>query len=172
MVDHGGAQGGHHLAAEDDVVLHLRVAEIQIAVLQPLGLVGLPAAVDGEGQLIVAAAAQHLQLLGHHLDVAGGQLGVLGVPLPHRAGDLDGRLLVQLLEGLPHLLTVDDHLGDTVEVPQDGEGEVLSHLPEILQKARQGDGLAHVLHAEFPAGVGAVVGTHVIHVKSTPNCNI
>ncbi|CUO49674.1 Uncharacterised protein [Flavonifractor plautii] len=172
VVKRGLPQGGHHLAAEDDVVLHLRVAEIQIAVLQAGGLVGLPAAVDLEGQLVVAAAAQHLHRLRHHLDVAGGQLGILGVPLPHHTGDLDGGLLVQPLEGLPHGLVLHDHLGHAVEVPQDGEGKVLAHLADVLQKARQGDGLAHVLHAELPAGVGAVMGMGCLHQKSTPNRNI
>ena len=120
----------------------------------------------------MAAAAQHLHRLRHHLDVAGGQLGVLGVPLPHHTGDLDGGLLVQPLEGLPHGLVLHDHLGHPVEVPQDGEGKVLAHLADVLQKARQGDGLAHVLHTEIPAGVGAVMGMGCLHQKSTPNCNI
>ncbi len=74
------------------------VPQVQIAVLQAGGLVGLPAAVDGEGQLVVAAAAQHLDFAGHHLDLAGGQLGVLAVPLPDGALHGDGGLLVDGLE--------------------------------------------------------------------------
>ena len=48
MLCHGLPQGGHYLAPEDDVVLHRRVPQVQIAVLQAGGLVGLPAAVDGD----------------------------------------------------------------------------------------------------------------------------
>jgi len=155
LAQHGLPQGGHHAAPEDDVVLYLRIAQVQVAVLQPDGLVRLPAAVDGEGQLVVAAAAQHLDLAGHHLDVAGGQLGVLGIPLPHHAGHLDGGLLVEPLHRGHHLLRLQHHLGDAVEVPEDHEGQVLSHLPDVLQEAGQGDGLSGVLQAELAAGVGA-----------------
>ena len=57
---HGLPQGGHHVAPQHDVLLHGGVPQIQVAVLQPLGLVGLPAAVDLEGQLVVLAATQNL----------------------------------------------------------------------------------------------------------------
>ena len=166
MVDHGRAQGGHHVGAQDDVLLHRRVAQVQIAVLQTGGLVGLPAAVDLEGQLVVAAAAQDGDGGGHHLDVAGGELGILAVPLPHDAGDLDGRLLVQGFDQAHHLLGLNDHLSGAVEIPENHEGEVLAHLPDVFKKTGQGDGLAHMLQTEFPTGVGA--GLH--HEKSTPIC--
>ena len=102
----------------------------------------------------MAAAAQHTDLRGHYLDVAGGQLGVLAVPLPHQTGDLDGGLLVEPLHHGHHLLGLDDHLGNAVEVPEDHEGQVLAHLPDVLQEAGQGDGLPGVLQTELAAGVG------------------
>ena len=135
MAGHGGAQGGHHLTPQDDVVLHLRVAQVQIAVLEPGRLVRLPGAVDLEGQLVVAAAAQHLNLGGHHLNVAGGQLGIFAVPLPDKAGDLDGGLLVEGLEGLHHVLGLAHHLSDAVEVPEHHEGQILAHLPDVFHPA-------------------------------------
>ena len=64
FADHGGAEGGHHVGAQDDVALDLGVAQVEVTVLQPGGLVGLPGAVDGEGQLVVAAAAQYLDFGG------------------------------------------------------------------------------------------------------------
>ena len=67
------------LTPQDDILLHGGIPQVQIAVLQPLGLVGLPAAVDLEGQLAVLAAAQYLHLGGDNLNVAGGHLVGLAV---------------------------------------------------------------------------------------------
>ena len=155
LVEHGGPEGGHHLAPEDDVVFHLGVAQVEIAVLEPGRLVGLPGAVDGEGQLVVAAAAQHLDLGGHHLNVAGGQLGVLAVPLPDHALHREGGLLVQPLDGRHHLLALQDDLGGAVEVPEHHKGQVLAHLPDILHPAHQLHLLAYVFYAQVVAGMGA-----------------
>ena len=155
LAGHGGAQGGHHVAAQDDVVFHLRVAQVQIAVLEPLGLVRLPGAVDGEGQLVVPAAAQHLDPGGDDLDVAGGQLGVFAVPLPDHALHRDGGLLVQPLDSGHHLLRLDDHLGGAVEVPEHQEGQVLAHLPDVLHPAHEFDLLPRVFDAKVVTGVCA-----------------
>ena len=97
-----------------------------------------------------------------------GSLGVLAVPLPDHAGDLKGGLLVEGLDDGHHGLVLDDHLGGAVKVPEDGEGQVLAHLTDVLQKTGQGHGLADVLHPELPTGVGAGLR----HEKSTPICNI
>ena len=51
LLPHGLAQGGDHVAAQHDVLFDLRIAQIQVAVLQAKGLVRLLAAVDLEGQL-------------------------------------------------------------------------------------------------------------------------
>ena len=156
LVLHGPAQGGHHLAAQDDLLLHLGVAQVQVAVLQALALVRVLGEIHLEGQLVVPAAAQHLNLAGHHLDVPGGELGVLAGALPHHTGHGDGGLLVQGLYQVHHLLGLHHHLGGAVKVPQDQEGEVAPHLPQVFQPPGQGNGLAHMLHAQFAAGVGAV----------------
>lgn len=51
-------KGGHHgIAAQDYVLLHVRVAKVKVAVLKARGLVSLPGAVYLEGQLSVAAAS-------------------------------------------------------------------------------------------------------------------
>ena len=155
LLQHGGAEGGHHIAPQNDVVFDFRVAQVQIAVLEPLGLVGLPGAVNLEGQLIVAAAAQHLDFGGDNLNVAGGQLGILAVPLPDGALHRNGGLLVQPLNHGHHLLGLDDHLGGAVEVPEDHEGQILPNLPDVLHPADDFYLLAHVLHAQVVAGVGA-----------------
>ncbi len=135
---------------------YLGIPQIQIAVLQPGVLPGLPRVVDLKGQLVVLAASQHPQLFRHHLDVAGGQLGVLAGTLPHRAGDGDNALLVERLHLGHHVLCLNDHLGHAVQVPQHQKAQAAAHLPQIFQPSRQGDGLAHVLHAQLPAGMGSV----------------
>ena len=94
MLHHRLAQSGHHVAAQNDVVLHGGVAQIQIAVLQAGGLVGGPAAVDLKGQLVVAAAAKYFDLFGNDLDIAGGQLEILAVTLTNASLDRDGAFLV------------------------------------------------------------------------------
>ena len=85
---HGFAQSGYHVAAQHDVLFDRRVAQIQIAVAQPLGLVRLSAAVDLKRKLVVAAAAQHLDLGRHHFNVSGRLLRVFAGALPHNADDL------------------------------------------------------------------------------------
>ena len=157
MLCHGLPQGGHYLAPEDDVVLHRRVPQVQIAVLQAGGLVGLPAAVDGERQLVVLAAAQHLNFAGHHLDLAGGQLGVLAVPLPDGALHGDGGLLVDGLQQGHHVGGLRHHLSGAIEVPDHGEGQLTAYLPEVFQPAADLYGLAGVGEPQLSAGMGAIL---------------
>ena len=147
----------HDLAAQHDGLMHGRTAQVQIAVLQAGGLVGLPAAVDGEGQLVVAAAAQNGDLAGDDFDLTGGQLVVLAVPLPdgalHRDGGFlgDGFQLGHLLGGLRH------HLSGAVEVPDHGEGQLTAYLPEVFQPAADLYGLAGVGEPQLSAGMGAIL---------------
>ena len=157
MLGHGLAQGGHHVAAHDDVLLHLGVAQVKVAVLQAQRLVRLLGAVDLEGQLVVAAAAQHLDLLWHHLNVAGGHLGVLGVALAHGAGHGDDALLVQAMDDLHHVLALHDDLRGAVEVAQHHEGQGGGYLADIFHPAGKLDGFAAVAHAQLVAGMGTVL---------------
>ena len=76
VLRHRGTQRRDDVAAENDVVLNVGISQVEIAVLEARRLVRLAAAVDLKGQLIIAAAAQHLYLIGHHLNIAGGELGV------------------------------------------------------------------------------------------------
>ena len=77
VLGHALAQCGDDVGAQDDVRLDLGVAQVEIAVLKAGALVGLAAAVYLEGQLVVLALAEHFDLLGYDLDVAGGHVGVL-----------------------------------------------------------------------------------------------
>ena len=159
VLHHGGAEGGHHLAAQDDVALHGGVAQVEIAVLQPLGLVGLAAAVDLKGQAVVAAAPQHLDLAGHHLDLAGVLLGVLAGALAHHALYADGGLLVQILDNGQHVLALGHHLGGAVKVPQHHKGQIAAHLADVFHPTHDLHALAHVGKPQLIAGVC----THLHH---------
>ena len=159
MLGHGGPEGRHHLAAQDDVLFHGGIAQIQIAVLQAGGLVSLPAAVDLKGQAVIAAAAQDLNLIRYHLDLAGGKLGVFAGPLPDHALHADGGFLVQPLDNGQHILGLGHHLCGAVEVPQDYEGQVAAHLPDVLHPAHDLHALAHIGQAQLIAGVC----THLHH---------
>ena len=157
MIHHRAAQRRDNVAAEDDVVFDRGVAQIEIAVPESRALIGLAAAVDLKGQLIVAAAAENLDFLGHDLDLAGGEPGVGALAAAHRAGDGNGALLVDALDGLHHLGGIDDNLRRAVKIAKDDEREVIADLADVLHPAGQRDGFARVGGAELPAGVGTVL---------------
>ena len=162
VLGHGLAQGGDHVAAQDDVLLHGGVAQIQVAVLETLHLVRVPAAVDFKGQLVVAAAAQDLHLLGDDLDIAGGLLGVLAGPLAHRALHGNGGLLGDGPEGGHHIFGLGHDLGSAVEVADDHEGQVSAHHAHVLHPADDLHILSRVLQPELSAGMRTVL----CHIQS------
>ena len=155
VLHHGLAQRGDDVAAQDDVLLHIGVAQVQIAVLEPLGLVGLPAAVDLEGQLIVAAAAQDGDLLRHDLDLAGGHLGGLAGPLPDGARHGDGGLLVDAIHHVHHLFGLYYQLSGSVEITQNDKSEILADFSHVLEPADQCDSLANVADPKFITIMGS-----------------
>ena len=154
---HPAAELRHHVAAQDDVLLDRRVAQIKIAVFQTDVLGGVPAAVDLKGQLVVEAAPQHLDLGRDDLDLAGGELRVFGVALAHDALDGDGGLLVQRLDDVHHVLGLDHDLGRAVEVADDHEGEVAADRTDVLHPADDADLPARVGEPEFSAVMGSVL---------------
>ena len=162
LLGHEPPQLRHHLAAQDDVGLYRGIPQVQEPILEPGILIGLPAFVDFKGQLVVNALAQHLDVLRHHFNVAGGQLGVLALPLPDGAGDGDGGLLVDALDHLHHLFGLHHHLGGAVKVPQDQEGKVGTHLTDVFQPANNGHILPHVRKPQLAAGIRS----GLLHFKS------
>ena len=165
---HRLTQRGDHLAAQDDVLLDGWIAQVKVAVLQALRFVGLAAAVDLKGQGIVAAAAEHLDLLGHDLDLAGGLLAVLARALAHGALDGDGALLVDPLDDLQVGLVLDDDLRRAVEIAQHDERQIAADLADVFHPADELDLLAHILDAKLVT----VVCTGLHHKTiTTPICN-
>ena len=158
LLGHEPAQLCHHLTAQDDVGLHRRITQIQIAVLQTGILVSFPGLVDLKGQLVVAALAQHLDLGGNHFDLAGGDLGILALTLPDNAGDGDGGLLVDALDNAHHFLVINDDLSGAVEVTDDQEGKVGAHFTDVFQPAADGYILACITKPQLAAGMGSGLG--------------
>ncbi len=151
LLGHEPAQLRHHLAAQNDIALDGRVAQIQEPVLEAGIFVRLLGLVDLKGQLVVNTLAKHLDLLRNHLNFTGGKLGVLALPLPDDTGDGQGGLLVDGLDPLHHVLGLDNHLGSTVVVPEHTEGKVRAHLPDVFQPADNGHGLAGIGKPELAA---------------------
>ena len=165
MLGHQAADLRHHLAAQDDIALDSGIAQVQETVFQAGGLVRVPAAVDLEGQLVVAAAAQDLHLVGDDLNVAGGLLGVLAGPLPDGAFHGNGGFLVDGLEGGHHLLGLRHHLGGAVEVPDHHEAQVAADHTEVLHPAHDLHLLTHMLQPELTAGMRTILH----HIPISPS---
>ena len=88
-------RAGDHLAAQDNIVLHLGVAQIQVAELEPLGFVGLPAAVHGKGSSLWRQRPSTSIFAGTTSMSPVGSLGFLLSRSRTVPGDLDGGLLVE-----------------------------------------------------------------------------
>ena len=158
LLGHQTAQLGHHLTAQDDVALHRGIPQVEIAVLQTDVLVGIPALVDLKGQLAVAALAQHGDGAGNHFDLAGGQLGVLALPLPDDAGDGNGGFLGDGLDDFHHFFGFHHHLRGAVKVPDHEKREVRAHLADVLQPTDNGDFLTGVCQPQLAAVMGSGLG--------------
>ena len=164
MRDHGLADGGDDVAAQDDVLLDRRVSQVEVAVLEPLLLVRLTAAVDLKRQLVVDALAEDLDLLGDDLDLAGGELRVFAGALAHGAGDGDGGFLVERLDHIHHVLGLHDDLRRAVEVAQDDKGKVAADDADVFHPAAERDVLARVFQTQCAAGMGSG-----LHHKKVPS---
>ena len=161
VLHHGLAQRGDDVAAQDDVLLDGGVAQVEIAVLEALRLVGLAAAVDLEGEGVVAAAAEQHDLLGHDLNVAGGLVGVFARALAHGALNGDGALFVVALDLGEQLARLNDDLRRAVEVAQDNESKAAADFAHVLHPADELDVFAGMLRAKL----AAVVCTGLHHGK-------
>ena len=150
-----GAERAYRKATEKLTLLDGGVAQVEIAVLQAQRLVGVAAAVDLERQLVVAAAAEHLDLRGHDLNVAGGLLGVFARALAHGALHGDRGLLVERLDDLHHVLGLDDDLRRAVEIAQNDESKVVAHDAHVFHPAAERDGFAAVGKAQLAAGMSS-----------------
>ena len=153
VLGHRLTQGGDNVAAQNDILLDGGISQVEVAVFETRGLVGLAAAVYLKGQLVIAALAEDLYLFGDDLDVAGRLLGVLAGALADDALDGNSALLVDGVDNVHHFLGLNDDLSGAVEIADNDEREVIADLADVLHPADDLDFLAYVFEAQLVAGV-------------------
>ncbi len=128
------ADGDRHLVPQLDVVLHLRPAQIEVAILQAHFFVGQYGVGGREGQRL--AIVQQAKLVGDDLDLAGGMF-LLMVPAsrsftwPMTATTNSERKRLGLLMHVGAGVSGDDHLRDAAAVAQVEEDEVAEIAPAV-----------------------------------------
>ena len=141
------ADGDGHLVAQANVVLHLRPAQVDVAILQAHFFVGQHGVGGREGQRL--AVVQQAKLVGDDFDFAGGIVLVdgAGVAQLDVADDGDDELRAHGAGLLVHCgagVGGDDDLGDAGAVAQVEEDEVAEVAP-LVDPAHENN---------FRAGVG------------------
>ena len=121
-----------------------RAPEVEIPVAQPRLLAHLDVLVDLERQRV--GGVEDGDLLGHDLDLAGGQRRVLVAlgALGNGADDLQHELVAEAVEDL---FLADDHLGDARSVAQVHECDT-TVVTTPADPAGEGYGLSNVLGAK------------------------
>ena len=160
----------HDLVAQGDHPLHIRPAEVQVAVLQPDGVLHVGVLHDLEGR--GGGLGQQAQLGDLHLDVAGGQVGVLGLPLPHQALGGDDILPSEggrLLKKIPGGAVVKGQLEQAGAVPQVHEDQA-AQVALALDPAADGNLLADVGRGEGAAVAGAAKVLQIVHGFRSLHC--
>ena len=145
----------YNLVPQGDHPLHVGPAQVQVAVLQAHGVFHVGVLHDLKGGRL--GLGQQAQVGDLYLNVAGGQVGVLGLPLPdHTRGGDDvlapegGRLVKEVLGGA----VVKGELQKARAVPQVHEDQA-AQVPLALDPAADGDLLADVGGGEGAAVVRA-----------------
>ena len=144
--------------AQDEVALQGRAAQVEVAVLHPQVIAAVRHLFDGEGRGL--RLVEDGDLLGRHLDVARGHLGVLRRTFDYPARDLDDELAAQSgrsLAGRSRRVLLDDNLGDAVAVAQVDEGH-RTEISHFLHPPCQGDALVDVSGSQTAARMGSVHG--------------
>jgi hypothetical protein len=145
------------LGPRAEVARHFRATQIEVAILQAqlfVDLVGDFGIVHGERQDF--RHVQHFKRLRHHLDFAGGNLGVVraGGTLADFAGDADDAFAAQrrgLLEQfLGPIRRIEHGLGAAFAVADINEDEAAEIAPG-MNPAGERDGLPDVSRAQFVA---------------------
>ena len=135
-----------HLGAENDVVPHLCVSQIQITVFQADILPDLLGGHHLKGKLLIHPA-EHRNLLCLKFNGTGGNPGVVGllIPVLHLSAHGDTHLL---RDALQQLGLADHNLQHTVHVAQVDERNT-AVIPDIFYPARHLQYLVNVLLSDF-----------------------
>ena len=154
--------------AQGDHPLHIGAAEVQVAVGQPDGVPDVGVLHDLEGGRL--GLGQQPQLGDLHLDIAGGQVGVLGLPLPDETGGGDDVLAPEgggFLENIFGGAVVKGKLEQAGAVPEVHKDQA-AQVPLPLDPAADGDGLADILGGKGAAVAGAAEVLQVVHGCFSP----
>src|SRR3954447_11857114 len=151
---HDAPDDRHDLRARAQRPRGTRAAQVEVAVAPTRDFVDtrLDGVRAGDRERRSLRLAQHLDVRCHHLDVAGGQVGVLvaGAALQHRAGDLDTPLATQIVCGLD---VTEDDLHESAAVAQIDEGDA-TVVATRRNPAGEDDIAPVVLAAQCPCAVG------------------
>ena len=142
--------------AQLEVAAHGCTAQVEVAVFHAEVVAAVGVVLYGEwGHL---RGVEHAQARGYDLDVAGGEVGVLGRALGHAAGNL-GHIFAAEVVGLLAeggvVGVVEHYLRDAVAVAQVNEGHA-AHAARLLYPSGEGNLLAGIGEAKLAARICSV----------------
>ena len=138
-----------------EILLHHRPAQIQVAVFQPEILGNIDGILNRERRSF--GLVQDGQFRSHYIDLSRREIGILGSFRAefHFARDGDDKFRPKSLGrlmGLPGMLRCEHNLGLAVTIPQVDKHNA-SQITANVDPSCQGDGLADMLSPEFSARV-------------------
>ncbi len=152
------AEGHRGLVAQHQVLLHLRATQVDDAVGQAHRFRQV-LVVELEGRR--GGGVEHLDVVAEDLDLARGQVGVLGAgrTAAHLPAHLEDELVAHRLGGLEHVGTVGvaHHLDQALAVAQVDEDHA-AVVAAAVHPAANGDDLVEVGGGDFAAVVSSHVG--------------
>ena len=146
---HSLAKFSHNLASHNNIALHCRVSQIQIAVLESCILICLSGLIDFKRKRIVDALSENLDFLRNYLDLTGRKLHILAGTLTNGSGDGQCRLLVHTVDDSHHILGLHYHLRCSVKVAQNQKSQISADFTHILIPSDDGYLVPCVCDAQF-----------------------
>ena len=101
---HSLTKFSHNLTSHHNILLHIRVTQIQITVFQTRIFVCFPGLIYLKRKSIVNAFTQNLNLIGNHLNFSGRQFHIFVGTLPDNTLHGNGGLLVDTVHDSHHFL--------------------------------------------------------------------
>ena len=162
MLHHGFADGSNDVAAKNDILLHGRISQVEIAVFQTLQFIGFTAAVDFKRKLIVTAFAENFYFFRNNLYVTGILFGVGIGTGTDSAFHRNGGFLVNALDLCDEILIFNDNLCRAVEIAHHDERKVAADHTDVFHPAGDFYLLPDMLEAKLIAGMCSVLHTFIL----------
>ena len=150
------------LVTHEQRLLHLAAAQVEIAVFKTELLVDI--GVVGDFKRGNFSLGENAQVVDKNLDIAGGEVGVFALPLPHRSLCHQHKFRAtggRLVKYSPVRGIVKRKLHDAGAVAQIEESEV-SEVAPLLHKSRNYHSLTHAVHPHVVAVVGSFESVHLV----------